>query len=298
MAVAELLGRTRGLTSTPEEVLITAGTTHGMTLALQHLWAPGATVAIEDPGYRAAAAAAEHCGWTVWDAPVDDRGLRVDRLGVAPTSTRAYYVTASHQHPLGGLLPVPRRIELLAEATRRDAVVFEDDYDSEFRYDVAPLPALVQLDPARVIYLGTVAKTLGAGMRLGWLVAPAELIAELAERRRRVHDHPPWPLQRALLCLLRDGEWDRLVRQAKRRYRHRANQVQERLGAYGRLLGLEAGMHATLLLPTKVAATVAADAAAGRGRRAFARWTRPQRRGAGGSVRVRAGHRLCPGGGR
>lgn len=127
---------------------------------------------------------------------------------------------------------------------------------------MAPLPALAQLDPARVIYLGTVAKTLGAGMRLGWLVAPADLIAELAERRRRVHDHPPWPLQRALLCLLRDGEWDRVVRQAKRRYRHRATQVQERLGAYGRLLGLEVGMHATLLLPTKVAAAVAADAAA------------------------------------
>ncbi|CAN5709801.1 hypothetical protein BH24ACT11_BH24ACT11_11650 [soil metagenome] len=258
--------------------MITAGTTHGMTLALQHLWAPGGHRGHRRPRLSGRGSSRRALRLGGLGRAGRRPGLRVDRLGAAPTSTRAYYVTASHQHPLGGLLPVPRRLELLAEATRRDAVVFEDDYDSEFRYDVAPLPALAQLDPARVIYLGTVAKTLGAGMRLGWLVAPAELIAELAERRRWVHDHPPWPLQRALLCLLRDGEWDRLARQAKRRYRHRANQVQERLGAYGRLLGLEAGMHATLLLPTKVAADAAADAAAGRGRRAFARWTRPQRR--------------------
>lgn len=258
--VADLLNRTRGLDCSPDEVLITAGTTHGMVLTLEHLRVDGAAIAVEDPGYRAAATAAYGAQWQVWDAPVDREGMLTDRLTSAPATTRAFYVTAAHQYPLGGLLPVPRRLALLEEARRRDALVLEDDYDSEFRYDVAPLPALAQLDPDRVVHLGTVAKTLGAGLRLGWLVASQSLVTELAERRRRVHDHPPWPLQRALLSLLRDGEWDRLVRQAKRRYSRRSQLVAERLGGYGELLGLNAGMHATLLLPDHVARPVAAEA--------------------------------------
>ncbi|XGU18470.1 aminotransferase class I/II-fold pyridoxal phosphate-dependent enzyme [Rhodococcus sp. 3Y1] len=108
----------------------------------------------------------------------------------------------------------------------RDVVLFEDDYDSEFRYDVAPLPALAQLAPDRVVYLGTVAKTLGAGIRLGWLVAPLDLVDRIAVHRKRIGDFPSVPLQQALLSLLRDGEWDRAVRTARRRYRERDRAVE------------------------------------------------------------------------
>lgn len=259
--VANHVTRTRGLPCAPERVMITSGTSHGLTLLL-HAWRrPGAALAVEDPGYRAAAEAATSSGWAVWDTPVDESGLDPAALASAPESVEAAYVTPSHQYPMGVLMPIDRRLELLAWARRRDAIVIEDDYDSEFRYDVAPLPTLADLDPQRVAYLGTVTKTLGAGIRLGWLVAEPSVVERLAETREVMHDFPPWPIQRAMLSLLRDGEWDRIVRSARRRYAQRDRLVERALGAYGRLSGVGAGIHTTLLLDPEVAKAVADDVA-------------------------------------
>ncbi|UPK73273.1 PLP-dependent aminotransferase family protein [Nocardioidaceae bacterium SCSIO 66511] len=257
--VAEHVTRTRGLPCTPDRVMITSGTTHGLTLLLHAMRRTGAAIAVEDPGYRAAARAATASGWTVWDAPVDDAGLDPATLTDAPAQVAAVYATPAHQYPLGVLMPIDRRLALLSWARERDAVVIEDDYDSEFRYDVAPLPTLADLDPQRVVYLGTVSKTIGAGVRMGWLVADPSVIELLAGEREALHDFPSWPIQRALLSLLRDGEWDRLVRAARRRYAQRDRFIEERLAPFGRLSGVGAGMHTTLLLDADVAKEVAAD---------------------------------------
>jgi GntR family transcriptional regulator/MocR family aminotransferase len=152
-----------------------------------------------------------------------------------------------------------RRVALLAEVRRREALVLEDDYDSEFRYDVAPLPALSALDRRRVVYLGTASKILLPGLRLGWLVAEADLVERIAEQRAARHDHPPWPAQRALLTLIREGHLDKAVRSARRVYTERGDRVVARLGGLGTLSAPVAGMYLTLLTEPEVARAVADD---------------------------------------
>jgi GntR family transcriptional regulator/MocR family aminotransferase len=257
---AELAGyvsRTRGLPCGPDEVLVTGGTTHGFGLLLDIL-GTGA-VAIEDPGYRAATAVTEQTGRTVVDVPIDQEGLDVRALRSSRAEIQAVYVTPAHQHPLGITMSAARRIALLAEATRRGAWVVEDDYDSEFRYDVAPLPALAALDRDRVIYLGSASKSVHPGLRLGWLIGPADLVAVIAARRAARHDHPPWPVQRALLTMLREGHLDKLVRSARRVYAERSRVVTGALAPYGQPGPAAAGMYLTLPLPGLVADAVRAD---------------------------------------
>lgn len=255
--IARYVARTRGVPCTRDEVLVTSGTTHGLALLLATL--PRGTVAVEDPGYRAAVATAVQAGWQVLDIPVDEQGLVVDRLAAARQDVAAVYVTPAHQHPLGVTMSAARRVALLEEARRRDALVLEDDYDSEFRYDVAPLPALTALDRARSVYLGTASKALSPALRLGWLVAEAGLVARIAETRAARHDHPPWPGQRALLSLMREGHLDKLVRSARRVYAERAELLVGRLGRYGEVSAPVAGMYLTLLTPPAVARAVHED---------------------------------------
>ena len=141
------------------------------------------------------------------------------------------------------------RLVLLAAARESGVVVVEDDYDSEFRYDVAPIPALATLDRARVAYLGTAAKSVAPSLRLGWLVAPRALTEEISRRREVTHDAAPWPTQRALFVLLRDGYVDRVVRTARRVYAERAPRVAAALAPYAEPAGPAAGMYSTWLLP-------------------------------------------------
>lgn len=237
-ALAERLARTRGLAVTPDEVLVTAGTTDGLRQLLGAL-GPG-SVLVEDPGYRAAVETIRAAGRAVVDhpafAPVTDL-----------TGCAAAYVTPAHQHPLGRVMPAADRLALLASARAADCVVLEDDYDSEFRYDVAPVPALAVLDRSRVAYLGTASKSVSPSLRLGWLVAPPELHERLVRRRTVTHDTPPWPTQRAMLTLLRDGWADKVVRTARRVYADRAPRVAAALEPHAELAGPLAGMYSTWL---------------------------------------------------
>jgi GntR family transcriptional regulator/MocR family aminotransferase len=257
-AVAERLGRHRGLTCAPEEVLVVSGTTHGLGLLLAS--ARSGAVALEDPGYRAAAATVRASGRDLVDVPVDAEGLDVAALADVRNDLAAAYVSPAHQHPLGVAMSGPRRFALLQEARRRDCLVVEDDYDSEFRYDVAPLPAMAALDRERVVYVGTVSKTISPALRLGWLVTSADRVAELARERAARHDHPSEPMQWALLSMLGEGHVDRLVRSARRVYARRRELVRQRLGPYGDVAAGAAGMYLTLAMPTRTAARVAAQA--------------------------------------
>ena len=259
--VAAYVARHRGIACSADEVMITGGTTHGLGLLLE-VARPGA-VAVEDPGYRAAVQVVAAAGRLVVDVPVDREGVEVAALRASPADIAAVFVTPAHQHPLGVTMSAPRRVALLAEARRRGALVAEDDYDSQFRYDVAPLPALASLS-GDVVYLGTAAKIVSPSLRLGWLVARAELVAELRERRAARHDHPSWPVQRAFLTLLREGHVDRWVRAARRAYAERSARVRHRLGPYLDLDGSGAGMYVTLRLDGRLADELV-DAAAAAG---------------------------------
>ncbi|MGZ4489069.1 MAG: aminotransferase-like domain-containing protein, partial [Nocardioides sp.] len=236
--LAAHLARTRGLAVDPDELVVTAGTTDGLRHLLGAL--PPGPVAMEDPGYRAAVETVRSLGRDVHDlpatAPITDLGGRV-----------AAYVTPAHQHPLGRVMPAADRITLLAAARAAGAVVVEDDYDSEFRYDVAPVPALATLDRGRVAYLGTASKSVAPSLRLGWLVPPPALLDTVNRRRSTTHDAAPWPTQRAFLTLLRDGYVDKVVRTARRVYADRAPRVAAALSPYAELAGPLAGMYSTWL---------------------------------------------------
>ncbi|WP_329004647.1 PLP-dependent aminotransferase family protein [Kribbella sp. NBC_00709] len=245
-ALADHVARVRGIACGPENVLVTNGTVHGLRLLLTVTRQPGDRIAIEDPGYINAVVAARDHRLEIVDVPVDEDGLQV---GALTADAAAVYVTPSHQYPLGGRLPVARRNELIRWARRTDALLIEDDYDSEFRYDVAPLPALAQLDLERVVHLGTLSKTISPALRLGWLVASEEMVDRLAAFRASSGDWPGWPMQAAMLAMLRDGYIDLAVRRGRRLYADRRTHTVAELSPYGQVIGQDAGLHVTLLLP-------------------------------------------------
>ncbi|WP_285105930.1 PLP-dependent aminotransferase family protein [Promicromonospora sp. MEB111] len=252
-ALAERLARTRGLIVGPDEILLTSGSTDALRQLLGAL-GPG-DVLVEDPGYRAAVETIRTSGRDVVDHPA--LAPVTDLAGCA-----AAYVTPAHQHPLGRVMPAADRLALLAAARAAGAVVVEDDYDSEFRYDVAPVPALAALDRSCVAYVGTASKSVSPGLRLGWLVAPPEVHERLLDHRAITHDTPPWPSQRALLTLLRDGWVDKVVRTARRVYADRAPRVAAALEPYAELAGPLAGMYSTWLTSPEAAAAARASARA------------------------------------
>jgi len=251
-ALARHLARTRGLVVDPDEVLVTNGTTDALRHVLTAL-GPG-DVGVEDPGYRAAVETVRVAGRGVRDLPAT--APVTDLTGLA-----AAYLTPAHQHPLGRVMPAADRLGALAAARESGAVLLEDDYDSEFRYDVAPVPALATLDRDRVAYLGTASKSVAPSLRLGWLVPPPSLLGAIDARRRVTHDATPWPVQRAFVALLREGYVDKVVRTARRVYAERAPRVVAALSPYAELAGAPAGMYSTWLLP-EADARRARDAAA------------------------------------
>lgn len=246
------LARTRGLTCEAEEILVTSGTIGGLSQVLAAL--PPGPVAHEDPGYRAAAEAIRASGREIRDVPAAEPVTDL-------TGCVGAYVTPAHQHPLGPVMPGSDRLGLLDAAHRARAVVIEDDYDSEFRYDVAPVPALAALDREVVAYLGTTSKTVAPSMRLGWLVAPPTLHRAILARREVTHDATAWPVQRAFVSLLRDGYVDQVVRSARRTYMARAERVLAALRPYAEPVTPVAGMYVTVPMPHVHAVRAAATAA-------------------------------------
>ena len=212
---------------------------------------------MEDPGYGRARSILAARGAHIVPCPVDRDGLRTDEL---PDDLGLVYTTPAHQYPVGGRLPVPRRERLLTWAARTGALVVEDDYDAEFRYDVAPLPALYGLDPTRVVLLGTLSKTLDPDLGIGWIVAEPELVDRLADVRADLSDRTSGPVQSATELLLERGDLDRHLRRMRREYARRRALLVEYLGSH--LVGDTAGLHVLLPLPEEAVTPVIEDAAA------------------------------------
>lgn len=254
-ALAARLARTRGLVVDPDEVVVSAGTSAGVRDVLAVL--PPGPVGVEDPGYRATVATVRESGRAVVDLPAE-RAPRPEEV----TGLAAVAVTPAHQHPLGRVMPADDRLALLAAVRAAGAVVLEDDYDSELRYDVAPVPALASLGRDDVAYVGTASKSAPPGLRIGWLVPPPRLLDAVVARREVVHDVASWPSQRALLTLLRDGWLDTTVRTARRVYAARAARVARALAPYATPAATSAGMYSTWL--TSRDAALRAHAAARR----------------------------------
>lgn len=268
-AIAGYLGRARGVACGPDDVVVTTGAVQSLDLIARAILAPGDAVAFEEPGYPVARHVLRAHGATIAPAPVDDDGLRVDLLPTGPDAPYAVYVTPSHQYPLGARMAVPRRMALLDWAAENDALVIEDDYDSEFRFDAPPLPALAGLDAAgRVAYIGTFSKVLSPALRVGYLVAPPPLRMRVTQLKRLADYHTPWPVQRALATFILGGHLERHIRRMRRMYADKRAALRAHLAPaepWARLIGLEAGLHAYLDLRADIDADAVAAAALARG---------------------------------
>ncbi|MCA7999912.1 MocR-like pyridoxine biosynthesis transcription factor PdxR [Burkholderia metallica] len=251
--IAAYLREYRGIPCNAGDIVITTGIRHSIDLVARTLLAPGSTVLMEDPGYVSAWQIFTIAGATVIDVPVDREGIDTASLGRHPEA-RAAYVTPAHQAPLGVTMSVSRRLELLDWAQRNRAWIIEDDYDGEFSYQTAPLPALKSLDACdRVIYCGSFNKTLFSGLRIGFMVVPAELRPALSAvwhaTARSVGAAP----QLALARFIAHGDFAKHLRAARHAYRQRRDIVLDQLAkhALGRyaVSGEHAGFHFVLWLP-------------------------------------------------
>ncbi|MFC4425138.1 PLP-dependent aminotransferase family protein [Deinococcus navajonensis] len=256
-AVAGYLRRARGLSVRAEDVLITAGAVQAVHLVARAILHPGDPVAVEDPGYRLARQILQEAGARLLPLPVDADGLQPAGLPSGPLAPLLVYTTPSHQFPLGVRLSMPRRLALLEWAREQDALIVEDDYDSEFRYGAAPLPALAALERDHVAYVGTFSKVLSPAVRVGYVVAPSALHERLLHLKERLDIHTSWPVQRALAQLIEQGDLERHVRRMRRLYA--AKRAALSLGLqparpHARLMGLEAGLHAHLELAAGLSA--------------------------------------------
>jgi GntR family transcriptional regulator/MocR family aminotransferase len=222
-AVARHVAVARGVQATEEAVVVTNGAQQAFDLVLRTVLEPGATVAVEDPGYPPVSLLLDAHRMRVARVPVDGEGLVVDAL---PDDARLVYVTPSHQFPYGMPMSLDRRRALLDWADRHDALVLEDDYDAEFRYGGPPTDPLQLLDRAgRVIYVGTFSKVLLPTLRLGFVVSPPWLTDALRAARFVADWHGPLPAQLALTRFIDDGALARHVRRMRAVYRRRHHLV-------------------------------------------------------------------------
>lgn len=248
-ALQGYLWRARGLRCAPGQIIVVNGSQQGLDLSARLLLDPGDRVLMENPGYILARQIFHASGAEVVPVVADRDGMRTQGLPAA----RLAYTTPSHQFPLGGVLSAGRRRELLAWARQAGAHVIEDDYDSEYRYDIAPIPPLQTLDETgRVIYLGTVSKTLSPTLRLGYLVVPPALSAAFARAKRLTDRHSPSLEQEALAELIEGGAYERHVRRVRRRNGERRAALlaalATTLGDAVTVVGADAGLHVVVWL--------------------------------------------------
>ena len=259
-ALADHLGRTRGVIADPEQLLIVQGTAQGVDVILRVLLTRGAwRFAVEDPSHTAQHQRIRALGFQLLAQPVDDDGLVLTDL-----DADAVLVTPAHQFPTGCVLSGERRRELLAWSRETDGLIVEDDYDSEFRYDREPVRTLQGLAPEHVVHIGTVSKTLVPALRLGWLVVPPSLIEEARRAKWLLDDFSPALDQLTLAELLRRGHYDRHLRRARKIYRARRDRLIAALEAWLPELtieGVAAGVHLLLRLPAGVDDGAVAEAA-------------------------------------
>jgi GntR family transcriptional regulator/MocR family aminotransferase len=267
-ALAGYLNRVRGTDAHPDTVVICAGYAQAANLLIQVLRASGGTrLAVEDPSAdddaRALAAAA---GMTVVGVPVGPDGVCVPELSTVDAD--GLVLTPSHQWPTGGVLPAAARAAVIRWAAARDALVIEDDYDAEYRYDRAAVGAMQGLAPDRVAYVGSASKTLAPGLRLGWMVLPPRLVAPVVAAKLLADRGSPTIDQLTFADFLGGGEFDRHLRRMRPLYRRRRDALLAALARHLpqlRPVGIAAGQHLLAWLPPHLSEAAVESAALARG---------------------------------
>ncbi|MBN6054001.1 PLP-dependent aminotransferase family protein [Nonomuraea sp. RK-328] len=241
-ALAGYLGRTRGVVAGPDRIVITSGYYQGLSLLSGVLAATGTrTVAVEDPGHNLFRDAVRRAGLTTLPLPVDHHGARIDAL---TPDTGAVFLTPTHQYPTGVPLHARRRQALTSWARATGAVIVEDDYDGEYRYDRQPVGALQGTAPDHVVYCGTASKTLGPALRLAWMVLPSHLVPPVVRAKQEADLYTETLGQLVLADLITTHAYDRHIRAARLRYRRRRRLLLDRVAALPGLTahGVPAGL--------------------------------------------------------
>jgi GntR family transcriptional regulator/MocR family aminotransferase len=253
-AIAGYLRRARGLPCAPERIVVVNGSQQAIDLCARLLLDPGDVAVVEEPGYEGARNAFALAGARLVGAPVDDDGIDIDAAPPLARRARLAYVTPSHQVPTGGILSLSRRIALLDWAERTGALLVEDDYDGEYRFEGRPIAPLQALDErARVLYVGTFSKVMFPALRLGYLVLPEALVPTFARAKALADGGTPVVFQEALAEFIDSGSYERHVRRSSARLRERREALLEavvkHLGPEASVIGAAAGLHVLLRLP-------------------------------------------------
>jgi GntR family transcriptional regulator / MocR family aminotransferase len=266
-AIADYLRVSRGVNCVADQVVILSGVQEALDLAARLLLNPGDEVAMEDPGYSAAALAFEANGARIRPVPLDREGMAVP--GAPLKGIRLVYLTPAHQFPTGGATTLARRLELLDWAWKAGALVFEDDYDSEYRYAGRPTPAMQGLDRhGAVLFAGSFSKVLFPALRLGYLVPPPDLLDRIAATRSVTVWHPPL-LDQAVVCdFITEGHFGRHLRRMREIYAQRCGMLlegaRESLAGLLEIEGVEAGLQTAGRLAPGISAESLAAALAAR----------------------------------
>jgi GntR family transcriptional regulator/MocR family aminotransferase len=247
-AIADHLGAWRGITCSPHQLVVTSGAAEAVELLARVAFRPGDSVLIEEPGYRILRRALTLSGLVCRPVPVDEQGFDIARGAREAPEAKGVAVTPSRHYPLGMTLPLSRRLALLDWARRTGGIIIEDDYDSEYRYQGRPLPALMSLDDSdRVIYVGSFSKVLAPSLRLGFLVVPPPMVASVSAAMADTGPRASLVAQPVLARFMAEGSFAAHIRRTRRIYAGRQRAMLTAIGAH--LNGLleadpaPAGMH-------------------------------------------------------
>jgi GntR family transcriptional regulator/MocR family aminotransferase len=267
-ALADYLNTWRGVHCRADQIIIVSGVQEALDLCARLFVEPGDRVCVEDPGYAGASVVFEAAGAKIVPVRVDDEGIQVHAKRL--TGARMIYVTPGHQAPLGVTMSLPRRLALLEHAQRFGSLIFEDDYDSEFRYSSRPVPALQGLDSSGcVIFAGTLNKVLFPSLRLGYIVAPPDLLPKFEAIKSQTSRHAQMLDQVVLTEFIKEGYFARHLRRMREVYAERLGTLldaaQTHLGGMLNVSGIEAGLQTIGWLPAGIDSVAASRAAFARG---------------------------------
>ncbi len=252
--IAAYLRRARAVNCADDQVIVVNGAREAIDIAVRALVDPGDEIVLEEPHYVDARYPMVAAGGQLLSVPVDEDGMDVSHLPRRADRVRLAYVTPSHQFPVGGIMPLARRIQLLRWARRSEAYVLEDDYDAEFQYETQPIESLQALDRAgRVIYVGTFSKVLSPDLRLGYMVVPRQLLEPLLQVKWLSNRQSPLLLQAAVAEFMGSGGFDRHLRRTRTRHAARREvlleAIGEHLGDRVEVTGANAGLHVLVWIP-------------------------------------------------
>lgn len=262
-ALAEYLGRARGIVADAGQIVIVNGSQQAIDITARLLLEPGDGVVIEEPTYLVARKVFEALGAKLTPVNVDGEGLSIRKVSPRARKLKLVYFTPSHQFPTGAIMSATRRLELLDWATKHNVYLLEDDYDGEFRYVGRPIEAVQSQDKYnRVIYVGTVSKTLSPTLRLGFVVLPPQLVEVFVKAKVILDRHTTTYMQAAFAEFIQEGLFDQHVRKTRRKNELRRNvtisNLQRTFGDAIEIQGSQSGLH--LLLWFRNVSSVQSDA--------------------------------------